>query len=141
MPKSIDLQEEGLKDGRYIKVAIDSELIVSITAVFVKGFRQESYERNGATWVGYYIAPLDSEMKGPATEPERETILFGQHVMNEVKKRFFPFDVGEYVWLTEFEARGGKAFFEWNGEPCPEIRPQAYTPRLARGFRSSGSLA
>lgn len=134
MPKSINLHEKGLKDGRYILVSVDSDLVVKVNAVFVKGFHQEPYEDNGAIWMGYDIAPLDAEMKNPATEPKREVILFGQHVMNEVKKRFFPFEVRDYVWLTEFETLGGKAFFDWNKEACPEIKRDVHKPRLARGI-------
>ncbi len=134
MPKSINLQENPLKDGRYIQVLIDPDLTVKVLAVHVQGFRKEPYENNGAVWMAYdiAIAPLDAEMKNPAMEPKREVILYGQHNMGEVKKRFFPFDVQNYVWLCEFEELGGEKFFEWNEESCPGCR-QTYTPRLARG--------
>lgn len=142
MPKSIDLLEQGLKDGRYTQVSIDSDLAVTVRAVYVSGFQKEPYERNGAIWMGYYVAPLDpTTMKGPAGESRQETILSGQHLMDEVKKRFFPFDIQTYDWLCGFESLGGRAFFEWNDEACPETKRDILKPRLARGVQGHQSDA
>ena len=134
MTKSINLLDNPLHNGRYVKVEIDTDFKVKVSAVWIEGFRQEPYESNGAVWIGYHIAPLDPDMKRPATDPRQEVILFGQHVMDETKRRFFPFDVQNYVWLTEFETLGGKAFFEWNEEAFLEPK-QAHKPRLARGVQ------
>lgn len=142
MPKSIDLLEIGLKDGRYTQVSIDSDLAVTVRAVYIREFRQEPYENNGAIWMSYYAASLDpATMRESAGDPKQEFILSGQHLMDEVKKRFFPFDIQNYDWLCGFESLGGRAFFQWNEEPCPETRRDILKPRLARGVQDHQSKA